>query len=275
MKGRVMAAGEAQRAEASHGRATLLLYNLLYWPYLLTSCAVLFVPALGLFLVTAPFDPKRKLLARFTSAWGAHYLARAPLAGTHVIGLEKVPLDQPCVFVANHQSMVDILAVFGTRVPMLWVSKVENFYAPFLGWNMALNRYIPLKRGRLRSIVRMVRTCLRRLAEGDHIFIFPEGTRSPDGQMISFYDGAFRIARRAGVPVVPMVIEGTGDILPKGTFRISPRPVTVKILDPIHPAEVGGDHRRLRDLVRSRMMAELAALRGQPEAAKTGEVPLE
>jgi 1-acyl-sn-glycerol-3-phosphate acyltransferase len=275
MKGRVMAAGEAHRAEASHGRATLLFYNLLYWPYLITSCAILFVPALGLFLLTAPFDPKRRLLARFTSAWGAHYLSRAPLAGTRVIGLEKIPRDQPCVVVANHQSMVDILAVFGTRVPMLWVSKVENFYAPFLGWNMALNRYIPLKRGRLRSIVRMVRTCLRRLAEGDHIFIFPEGTRSPDGQMIAFYDGAFRIARRAGVPVVPMVIEGTGDILPKGTFRISPRPVTVKILDPIHPSEVDGDHRRLRDLVRTRMMAELAALRGSPEAAKGGEVPLE
>lgn len=265
---------EARRPRG-HGPLTLLVYNLLYWPYLLASCAALFVPALGIFVVTAPFDPKRKLLARFTSAWGAHYLSWAPFAGTTVTGLEKIPRDRPCVVVANHQSMVDILAIFGTRVPMLWVSKVENFYAPFLGWNMALNRYIPLKRGRLPSIMRMVRTCLARLEGGDSIFIFPEGTRSPDGQMISFYDGAFRIARRAGVPVVPMVIEGTGDILPKGTFTISPRPVTVQVLDPIDPSEVGHDHRKLRDLVHARMVEALAQLRAAPETAKGGDVPVQ
>jgi 1-acyl-sn-glycerol-3-phosphate acyltransferase len=246
---------------APRGRATLLVYNLLYWPYLIGSCALLFIPALGLFLLTAPFDRRRTLLARYTSAWGAHYLSWAPFAGTRVVGAEKVPRDRPCVFVANHQSMVDILAVFGTRIPMLWVSKIENFYAPFLGWNMALNRYIPLKRGRLRSIMKMVRTCLRRLGNGDSIFIFPEGTRSPDGEMIPFYDGAFRIARRAGVPVVPIVIDGTGSILPKGSMTISPRPVTVAILDPIEPSSVDHDHRRLRDLTRARMIAELERLR--------------
>ncbi len=76
----------------------------------------------------------------YTSYWGAHYLAWAPFASVRVEGLEHASLGRPCVYVVNHQSMVDILAVFATHLPYLWVSKVENFYAPFLGWNMWLKR---------------------------------------------------------------------------------------------------------------------------------------
>src|SRR5262249_17806009 len=142
----------------------------------------------------------------------------------------------PCIYVSNHQSMVDILAVFAIRLPFLWVSKVENFYVPFLGWNMWLNGYVPLKRGYLPSIMRMVRTCQRKLADGESLFVFPEGTRSPTGDLIRFYPGAFRLAVRNGIPIVPVVVEGTRDILPKGRFFIRPRLVTMRILDPMHPA---------------------------------------
>jgi 1-acyl-sn-glycerol-3-phosphate acyltransferase len=158
--------------------------------------------------------------------------------------------------------MVDILAVFALRTPFLWVSKVENFYVPFLGWNMWLNGYVPLKRGHLPSIMKMVRTCHRKLRDGDSLFVFPEGTRSPDGNLIRFYPGAFRLAVRFGVPVVPVVVDGTGDILPKGGLYIRPRPVLLRVLDPVHPDEQGGDHRRLLEAVRERMQAELERIRG-------------
>jgi 1-acyl-sn-glycerol-3-phosphate acyltransferase len=251
-----------------HG-LVLLIYNLIYWPYLFFSCAVLFFPALLIWLFTF-WDPRRRLLGAFTSLWGAHYLTWAPFAGVTVEGASRVPRDTPCVYVSNHQSMVDILAVFATRLPFKWVSKVENFYAPFLGWNMLLNRYIALKRGNLPSIRRMLRACNACLRGGDSLFVFPEGTRSPDGELRSFFQGAFRIAVRNRAPIVPMVIEGTNSILPKGQFRIVPRHVLVSILDPVDPASVDYDHRRLQSMVRERMLAEQDRIRGRkPRGAST------
>jgi 1-acyl-sn-glycerol-3-phosphate acyltransferase len=245
----------------------LLIYNLIYWPYLLLSCAVLFFPALLLWLVTLPFDRRQRALTWYTTLWGAHYLAWAPLAGVTVEGRERAPQDAPCVYVSNHQSMVDILAVFATRLSFKWVSKVENFYAPFLGWNMALNGYVPLKRGHLPSIMRMVRRCDALLRAGESLFVFPEGTRSDDGQLRTFFGGAFRIAARNRVPIVPVLLEGTREILPKGRFRIVPRHVRVRILDPIDPASVDYDHKRLHDVVRARMLEEQARMRAAPPGA--------
>jgi 1-acyl-sn-glycerol-3-phosphate acyltransferase len=241
---------------------SLGIYNSFYWPYLLTSCIVLFFPALLLFLITAPFDPKRKLLHRYTCWWGGHYLAWAPFASVRVEGREHLRDIGPCIFVSNHQSMVDILAVFATNLPFLWVSKIENFYVPFLGWNMALNGYVPLKRGYLPSIMRMVRTCLRRLGEGNSLFVFPEGTRSPDGKLLPFYAGAFRLATRKGIPIVPIVIDGTNRILPKHSFRIHPQRVELRILEPLHPRRSAMNWKQLRDTVRERMIATKSELEG-------------
>jgi len=258
--------GSSIEKTGSAGRqrsATLnLVYSMLYWPYLFLSCALLFFPALGIFLVTAPFSRKRRLLHRYTIWWGGHYLTWAPLTGVTVEGRERLGEGQ-YVFVSNHQSMVDILAVCATKLDFLWVSKIENFHTPFLGWSMTLNGYIPLKRGYLPSILRMVRTCHRKIAEGHSLFVFPEGTRSPDGEMKKFFRGAFLIAARNKVPVVPLVLEGTNHVLPKHSFRINPQQVLVRILDPVDPADFDFDHRRLRDAVRERMVAEQRRLRGR------------
>ena len=259
-----MEPGPLQEADGEDRQTALFLaiYNVLYWPYLIGTCVLGFVPALLIFLVTAPFDPRRRVLHAYTCLWGAHYLAWAPFAGTRVEGLERVKKAGACIYVSNHQSMVDVLAVFALRTPFLWVSKVENFYVPFLGWNMWLNRYVPIKRGHLPSVMRMVRTCHRRLREGHNLFVFPEGTRSPDGNLIRFFPGAFRMAVRFQVPIVPVVVEGTGDILPKGQLFIRPRPVVLRVLDPVRPESVGNDFKRLLEVVRDRMQQELDEIRG-------------
>lgn len=220
----------------------------------------MFGPALGIFLGTFPFDQKRKLLSKFTAEWAAHYLERAPFAGVTVIGREHLEQDRPVIFVSNHQSMVDTLALFSLRVHALWVSKVENFYAPFIGWTMVLNRYVALRRGHLPSITRMFRTCLARLGQGHSLIIFPEGTRSLDGDLRAFYRGAFALAARARVPIVPIVLDGTGDVLKKGSVVISPRHVKISVLPAIEPSD-GLDSYRLRDLVRERMATELNRMR--------------
>jgi 1-acyl-sn-glycerol-3-phosphate acyltransferase len=246
----------------------IAVYNFFYWPYLLSSCVVLFFPALVLYAFTF-WDPRRRVLHAYTSLWGAHYLAWAPFAGVRLEGRELGLSAGPCVYVSNHQSMVDILAAFATRLPYLWVSKVENFFVPFLGWNMWLSGYVPLRRGNLASIRKMLRRCEERLRQGASLFVFPEGTRSPDGELKSFYRGAFWVAARYRVPIVPVVIEGTARVLPKRSLRIFPQRVTVRVLPPIQPADFGWNDRRLRDYVHATMTAALAELRRGEQTVST------
>ncbi len=241
------------------GTLGLLVYNLLYWPYLMTTIAILFPIVVVMRLVTF-WD--RRLTHALTSAWAAHYLAAAPFAGVRLTGRENLPRGA-CIFVSNHQSMVDVLAAYATRLPYLFVSKRENFWVPFLGWTMWVNGYVSLRRGHLPSIFKMLRRCEQHLKHGRNLYMFPEGTRSPDGQLIPFYRGAFWMSARYRVPIVPVVIEGTGQILPKKQLYISPRPVTIRIMPPIEPAEADFDNRRLRDLVRERMAVELELIRAE------------
>jgi len=251
------------KSEASGSRLGwfgLVIYNAIYWPYLLASCVLLFFPALVLYAFTF-WDPRRRILHAYTSVWGAHYLAWAPFAGVRLEGREQALSGKPCVYVSNHQSMVDILAAFATRLPYLWVSKVENFFVPFLGWNMWISGYIPLRRGNIGSIRRMLRVCEARIRSGASLFVFPEGTRSPDGELQSFHRGAFWVAARYRVPIVPVVIDGTARVLPKRRFRIAPQRVTVRILPPVNPSDFDWNDRRLRDHVHDVMERTLADMK--------------
>lgn len=259
--GRVEDGARAPAAEP--GALTVVLFNLLFWPYLFVTVAILFFPALFLFIVTVAWDRHLWILHRYTSLWASHYVVRAPYVPFKLEGKEHVPPGGTYVYVSNHQSMVDVLSCFSTGLDYKWVSKVENFYAPFIGWAMVLNRYVALKRGHLPSILRMFRRCERCLRDGESLWIFPEGTRSPDGEIQRFFRGAFVLAARNDVPIVPVVVEGTGRILGKGSRRLVPAPVTVRILPPISPASVGGDDRKLRDMVHEVMTAELAKIRGR------------
>jgi 1-acyl-sn-glycerol-3-phosphate acyltransferase len=244
------------------GAVGLRVYNALYWPYLAATCALFFVPALVIWVLTL-WDRKKRALHAFTSFWGAHYLAWAPFASVRVEGRELGLSAGPCIYVSNHQSMVDILAVFATYLPYRWVSKLANFYAPFLGWTMWLNGYVPLRRGHLPSIRRMLRRCEAELKAGNSLFVFPEGTRSRDGELKPFFRGAFWLATRNQVPIVPVLIEGTGGILPSRTLLIRPQAVSVRVLPPVDSRPFGLDDRRLREAVRAQMSGALAELRAE------------
>jgi 1-acyl-sn-glycerol-3-phosphate acyltransferase len=251
------------------GPVGLRIYNAFYWPYFFVSCALLFVPALVIWALTF-WDRRKRWLHAYTSLWGAHYLAWAPFASVRIEGRQHAHTSGPCVYVSNHQSMVDILAVFATHLPYRWVSKRANFFAPFLGWTMWLNGYVPLRRGHLPSIRRMLRRAEACLRGGSSLFVFPEGTRSPDGEVQGFFRGAFWMAVRAGVPVVPVVIEGTANILPKSSALISPQLVTVSILPAVDPKLFANDSRKLRDHVQAMMIDELRLLRSAQSVPSLG-----
>jgi 1-acyl-sn-glycerol-3-phosphate acyltransferase len=161
--------------------------------------------------------------------------------------------------VANHQSLLDILVLFRLFRHFKWVSKIENFRVPFIGWNMRLNRYIELRRGDRESVERMMQACERTLAEGNSIMMFPEGTRSPDGRLRAFKPGAFTLALGSRVPLLPIVVEGTAGALPKRGYVLKGRhAIRVRVLDAIPYksfADLSVDTltKRIHDLFRSEL----------------------
>lgn len=240
------------------------VFSALFWAFFVVSSAVLFVGALGLFLVTYPFDRNRVVLHLYSCFWAQLYFYVNPIWRLQIEGREKLPWRGAAVLVANHESLGDVLVLFGLYRPFKWVSKASVFSLPFLGWNMRLNGYVPLVRGQKESIVRMLADCRRWLARGMPVLIFPEGTRSPDGVMRAFKDGAFRLSVEERVPLIPIVLTGTADTLPKhGVVLRSIANCRVRVLDPIDPAPFGADFAALREHVRALIVEEHARMRGE------------
>ncbi len=153
-----------------------------------------------------------------TLFWASLYSWLNPVWPVRVEGREKIRPGVAYVMVANHLSLLDILVLFRLFTHFKWISKIEIFRVPLIGWNMRLNRYIELKRGDRESVVRMLEACRATLAEENSIMMFPEGTRSPDGRLRSFKEGAFQLALDTKRPVLPIVVQGTADALPKRGF---------------------------------------------------------
>ena len=205
-----------------------------FWGFMLVSSALLFPLALLIWAVTVLFDRRLVALHRFTCFWASLYTWLNPAWRVHVEGREKIHPLVPYVMVANHQSLLDILVLFRLFKHFKWVSKIENFWIPFVGWNMLLNRYIKLRRGKASSVRRMLAACEKTLSAGNSVMIFPEGTRSPDGRLQAFKTGAFDLAKRTERPLLPIVIQGTSDALPKRGFVLQGRhAIRINVLDEI------------------------------------------
>jgi 1-acyl-sn-glycerol-3-phosphate acyltransferase len=209
--------------------------------FMAVSSALLFLVALGIWLLTVWWDRRLALLHRFTCLWASLYTWLISAWPLTIEGKENIRKGATYVMVSNHQSLLDILMYFRLFVHFKWVSKAEMFRVPFVGWNMTLNRYIPIRRGDPESADRMFDACRRELERGSSIFMFPEGTRSHNGRPGRFKTGAFRIAQDNGVPILPMVIVGTAYALPKKTLDFRGRhPIRIRVLPEIPHEEIRG-----------------------------------
>jgi len=218
------------------------VFSVLFWAFLVISSFALFPLALLIWAATAPFDRRLRWLHRFTCFWASLYTWFNPLWRVAVEGREKIRAEGTYVMVANHQSLLDILVLFRIFAHFKWVSKIENFRVPLIGWNMSLNRYIKLRRGDRISVRSMFERCEQTLAEGSSIMMFPEGTRSPDGRLRAFKTGAFDLAQTCGRPILPIALDGTADALPKRGFVLQGRhQIRVQILDEIPPEAFEGE----------------------------------
>ena len=238
--------------------------SVIFWAIVVQTCPLFFIGAVLVRALTLPFDRRRVVLHLYTSAWAVFYIHVNPLWRIHVSGRGLLPWRGSAVLVANHTSLVDVLALFSLFRPFKWVAKASLFKVPLMGWNMWLNGYVPLVRGSGESVRAMMARCGRLLRGGSPVFFFPEGSRSPDGRLGTFKLGAFTLAIDHEVPVYPVAVWGTGDALPKHglTFRQRAN-IRVRVLPPLSPA----DHptaEELRDATH-RVLSEALAVSPAPE----------
>ncbi|MCG8588378.1 MAG: 1-acyl-sn-glycerol-3-phosphate acyltransferase [Proteobacteria bacterium] len=159
-------------------------------------------------------------------------------------GLDQLPVGQPVVFMSNHQSVFDIAAIIDT-LPRSWrfVAKRELTWIPFFGWALVIGGHIIIDRSRRAKAVRSLARGAERIRDGANVIIFPEGTRSPTGELRPFKSGGFHLARQAGVSIVPVTVSGSLHVTPKKSLRIESGRILVRYGKPIATVDFGDDER--------------------------------
>jgi 1-acyl-sn-glycerol-3-phosphate acyltransferase len=207
-------------------------------------------------LTVSFFDPTRHRQNAIARAW-ARVLLAVSRVKVRVEGLEKIKEDGSYVFVSNHLSYMDTpVALANIPVQFRFLAKRGLFQIPFMGWHLARAGHIPVPRGDARAAVKTM-TLAAQIVRDQKIslLIFPEGGRSRKGEMRPFMEGAAYIAIRAGVPLVPVGLKGTREVLPYGSGNIRGGPVLLRIGDPIPTDQATlRDRGNLTELLRDRII---------------------
>lgn len=204
-------------------------------------------------------DPELRRVHRLCSCWGRTLVRMAPGSRVRLVGLERIPAGRPVIFMANHQSYVDVPALFSMPGQFKWMADEGLFRIPVFGWAMWMAGYVPVNRGDARAAVRSLERAKQWLHRGISVFVFPEGTRSHTGVFGRFQMGGLRLAAESGVPVVPVVVTGTRQLLPRGSwiFRWGV-PIEIQILPPMEiPSDLQGA-RAQGNVLRERMWGAFA-----------------
>ncbi|MEW6510676.1 MAG: lysophospholipid acyltransferase family protein [Bacteroidota bacterium] len=229
---------------------------------------LLWLPLLAIIRLTDR-DPVRYRTGRWFRLLGVAMTKVNPSWKVHRDGVAISDPRRPYVVVSNHQSMADIPIIAHLPWEMKWVAKVELFQLPVVGWLMRLAGDIPVDRADRRSGARMLLAANRFLQERCSVMFFPEGTRSPDGRVGRFNEGAFHLAITAGVPVLPLVVEGSSNCLPKKSWRFGPAlDIRLRVLPPVETAGLTtADTPQLCARIRNMIVRQVAELRGVEAAA--------
>jgi 1-acyl-sn-glycerol-3-phosphate acyltransferase len=220
-----------------HDRLWLTLVSLWVWFMFGFATLVMFPIMLLLYLLTVWKDPGRYLVGRAFRQIGVLTFKVNPLWTVKISGAKIENPRRPYVVVSNHESFADILLLCNLPWEMKWMSKVEILRIPYLGWMMSLAGDIPVDRGSRESAVKALEMCRQTLKHKVPVMIFPEGTRSTTDDLLPFKDGAFRLAIKTGVAILPLAIVGTRDALAKHDWRFGRADAHVRVLPPV---EVSG-----------------------------------
>ena len=185
--------------------------------------------------------------------------------GLRVRPVGRLDPGQAYVFMANHQSNIDIPVLVQALAPfqLRWMAKRELLRIPFFGWALWASKHIIVKRSQSKAVTAAMAAACEKLTRGISVVVFPEGTRSTDGRLLPFKRGGFRLAEQAGVPIVPVTINGSGMLMKRGDWRLEPGEVEVVIGDAIPPDDVQdrsrGQMHRVREAIDSRLARRAAA----------------
>lgn len=179
--------------------------------------------------ITFPFDPNGNIIHHYARWWAKIALLVSGVR-VKVTGLEFLNKGVPFIYMANHQGSYDIFALLSCLpVQFRWIAKKELFAIPILGWAMRTANYISIDRSGRKKALASIEEAARKIKGGVSVVIFPEGTRSPDGTIQPFKRGGFTLALKSGVPIIPITINGSRDIMPKESLKVQPGEIRVTI----------------------------------------------
>ena len=223
-------------------------------------------------LVLWPFDRTGAMQHWCARTW-CRLIAWSIFSWIRVTGTENVRPDKNYVYMANHSSLIDTPALFA-YLPYQFriMAKKELFYVPFMGWHLWTAGNFPIDRSDPRKTAKSLRRVIEGVRGGKSLAVFPEGSRSPDGRLLEFKSGAFKIAMRAGVAIVPVTIRGTRKNLPKGSLAPRPGRVDVIIGEPIETRDY--TEKQLPELMARTRKAIESNLRVEPGEEQTASASI-
>jgi len=237
----------------------------------------LWLPILAVLSRVHRHDPVRRVPGRWIRKLGRTIGRFSPLWRFSTDGEPPADIhERAYVVVANHQSNADPFLLANLPWDMRWIAKEELAKWPVAGWAFKWGGDIFFRRGHRPSIVRMMKACRETLDNGLSLMIFPEGTRSRDGELLPFKAGAFSLAVEKQVPILPVVLQGTRNCIPRGSPWLGEARAHARILEPVSTEGLGADDvEALTQQVRERMVAARAELIAQmPElTGARGELP--
>ena len=241
------------------------MLSALYYLFLVVLCTVFMVLSAVALVVCWPFDRARRTVHELSRVLVRIFFFIPPFWRQRVVGREHVDPHKSYVIVLNHNTVVDIPTLYLLPLNFRWVSKREVFRVPFFGQFLVLHGDICIDRGRAAEARdQMVAEGCKWIRRGASVAVFPEGTRSKDGEIHRFKTGAFTLAKEAGVEILPVVLDGTATLIRKNFLFNWGNRITLRVLPPV-PA----------DRVAATEVHELAAQVHDSMAAALREVRME
>jgi 1-acyl-sn-glycerol-3-phosphate acyltransferase len=235
-----------------------ILKSVMVWLIGIVFVVCFFPVTLIIWLLVMPFDKKRVITHHFLTFQSWLLVKLMPIWKVRITGLEKAKKDETYVIISNHQSILDILLMNCLRYNFKWISKIENTKVPVLGWYLRMAGYLTVDRGDKESKEKMLERSLDYLKNQTSIMIFPEGTRSADREIGFFKRGAFQLAISADKPILPVVLDGSGGILPKhGLIFSTGHMIRIEVFDPVSPESFGTDDPDILSLKFSNFMKDV------------------